>query len=141
MRAYTMFVLSFLLGSICLSGCVEDDVGVRCQLSDWDPKSEETTTLLGLQAIECESRVCIAYRGGRSINDGVQTGPRCTKPCESDADCPQNAISGCTKFVCRIGSSVTGASCCKFCVCDDDANNDDQEKNICANKPAKCPNI
>jgi hypothetical protein len=137
------FVACLLTVSLVgLTGCVEDDVGVRCELNDWDPTSDETNTQLGLQALECESRICVAYRGGRSRDsEGILTGPRCTKPCESDDDCPQEAISGCSKFVCRIGARVGGVSCCKFCVCDDDASGSDPDADFCSDKPVKCPNI
>jgi hypothetical protein len=117
-----------------LTGCLQDDIGVRCQL---EVDEENPDTQFNLQALDCESRVCASFSQGTA-------GPRCTTPCESDDDCPSNEVAGCPKFVCRVGSRVTGVSCCKFCVCILDAVVDsDPDAEICAKegKSPKCPNI
>lgn len=154
-------VAALLLLMAPLAGCLQDDVGVRCAVCGDDrcefeetaqncpqdcnpppvcagtagcPRGEDT--ILDLQALSCESRVCIKYLGGSS-------GPRCTIPCEDDSDCPSSGVAGCSGFRCRVGLAVGGTSCCKFCVCDDDvpSKDSDPEASNCSGKPAKCPNI
>lgn len=117
-----------------LTGCLEDDIGVRCELELADPENPDTQ--FNLQALDCESRVCASYGQGTA-------GARCTIPCESDDDCPSEEVSGCPSFVCRVGTRVGGVKCCKFCVCRLDAGDDDPEAKICSDEgiPPNCPNI
>lgn len=127
-------IAALLLLMAPLAGCLQDDVGVRCDVGEYDPTDPDT--ILNLQALDCESRVCIKYLEGSK-------GPRCTIPCQEDGDCPSDGVAGCTGFRCRIGASVGGTSCCKFCVCDDDvpSKDVDPEAKNCRNQSAKCPNI
>lgn len=124
----------FMMLAIPLTGCVEDDVGVRCEGPIPD---DEGSTAFDLQSMQCESRICIHYLS-------ESAGARCTIPCEDNGDCPDEGISGCqTGFVCRIGTPLlsSGVSCCKFCVCKDDAQDTDPLATACAGKSAQCPDI
>ncbi|MCK5799922.1 MAG: hypothetical protein KAI47_22180 [Deltaproteobacteria bacterium] len=114
-----------------LSGCLQDDIGVHCDLVV-DP--ENPSTQFNLQALDCESRVCLSYQTGSA-------GPRCTLPCKDDSDCPSDGVAGCPKFVCRIGQVVGSIKCCKFCVCDTDADANDNLTKACSGVGAQCPNI
>lgn len=88
-------VLVFLSG--LLFAC-EDDVGRCCSTLDPDDSARipvsTTSTAGGSQptsdialdpAFDCDSLVCVAYRGARAY---------CTEGCFEDDDCPEN-------FVCR----------------------------------------
>ena len=137
MKSMLSFVLVAIVGlgsTALLTGCAQDDVGVRCQIAGTGGDDTEFTRF-DRQALECESRVCIHYRNGAN-------GPRCTIPCEDDSDCPSDTVAGCEGgFKCRYGQVFGAIQCCKFCVCGQDASGDDPLRADCAGKPVKCPNI
>lgn len=127
-------ILSFIFP---LSGCLEDDVGVVCSFENRDENS--TQTQVNKQALDCSSRICISYNGGANT-------PRCATTCDSDDDCPQEAIAGCkSKFVCRIATELetSGIQCCKFCVCNDYADTKDPLVDACSKSGVskQCPNL
>ncbi|PID38467.1 MAG: hypothetical protein CSB49_05300 [Proteobacteria bacterium] len=134
MLSVTIAPVLMLLLTAPLAGCLEDDVGVRCELKLADP--EKPTTSYNFQALDCESRLCLSFKEGAA-------GPRCTIPCESDDDCPSDEVSGCKKFVCRVGLLTGTNKCCKFCVCRVDAGDTDEDAKTCAQQgiSPQCPNI
>ena len=129
------FVAAMLFSVAPLAGCLKDDIGVRCD----DPRadSESTSTTINLQALDCESRICLSF------GDGMK-GARCTVPCTSDSDCPGGTVAGCPTFVCRVALRVGGAKCCRFCVCQPDGDSGtDEDAQICASQgiEAQCPSF
>lgn len=136
----------FVALALGLFACENSDVGVPCEIAgtttgktSGSGSSEPAGTQFNLQALDCQSRVCVQYGGGSNSK------PRCTVPCKEDGDCPDGKIGSCQGgFVCRVGSVTGGVKCCKICVCKDDTsgNTDDQEASCRrSNISPQCPNI
>jgi hypothetical protein len=100
------------------------DLGRPCDVGVSDAGSNSPFTFINSPASECGSRICLLSAAERNTD----TGPLCTKSCESDLDCaaaqlgdPQSPDDHrCnTGFTCDV-PVTTGPFCClKMCVCKD----------------------
>ena len=124
-----VYIVAALLlsASIGLSGCDDSEVGVCCKIDESDPDCRNPTAPpvvgsdLNSTSLDCRSRLCILY----AFDAPQEAQPMCTRSCNSDSDCPSDALGVCPpdpqggrSFVCRIGTTTQGGlQCCKMCVC------------------------
>ena len=121
-------------------GCEPDDVGIPCDIGATDDTDQNQNVQINTQATDCRSRLCMKYAIFKTT-----VSPVCTKPCDSDSDCPDDSPTCKEGYKCLIGQTVEGGlQCCKLCVCRSDINlqnNVDPQQTNCTGKAAKCPNI
>jgi hypothetical protein len=122
------------LSLLLTTTCDPEDVGVPCKLDLEVQIEEEPSPVFKTPAMECRSRICLAMSG---IKDAK---PLCTRPCESNSDCPDGMDTCKEGFSCIIPVQMGSLSCCKMCVCNRFITSDDSTADFCASHPnSNCP--
>ena len=110
----TFLLASFIVSSLALGGCDDEDYSACAYAVDYNPEcdtpvgNEEDDTQQGINCVitghpHCYDGICIRYQG---------SSPFCSMACLTHDDCPDNGV--CEEFA--KGCDGNGENCNHYCV-------------------------